>query len=153
VPISRRASLRSCAAAALRGEPLQAAVCRSPALSARLRALVAAERFDLVHFEHLRSVGLSGGLVGELPLVFDAVDCISLLLERTRRGGHSPVQRVIAALELGRTRAYEARLLTRFEAVTVTAPEDQAALQALAPAARISLVPNGVDLERFRPRP
>jgi glycosyltransferase involved in cell wall biosynthesis len=153
VPISRAASLRSCAVAALRGEPLQAAVCRSPELSTRLRALVTSERFDLVHFEHLRSVGLSTALAGQLPLVFDAVDCISLLLERTLHGSHSLVQRVIAALELDRTRAFEAKLLARFDAVTVTAPEDQAALRALAPTARISLVPNGVDLEHFQPRP
>src|SRR5687767_4500581 len=55
VPFSRGAALRSAAAAALRGDPLQAAVCQSSEFSERLDALLATGHFDVVHVEHLRA--------------------------------------------------------------------------------------------------
>jgi glycosyltransferase involved in cell wall biosynthesis len=79
------------------------------------------------------------------------VDCISLLLDRTLHHSASVRQRLIAALELRRTRAYEGRVLRRVDRVAVTAPEDAAALRSLAPPAQVDVIPNGVDLEHFRP--
>jgi polysaccharide biosynthesis protein PslH len=151
VPFDRIAALRSCATAVLRGDPLQAAVCHSPAFGQHLDALLAGRRFDVVHVEHLRAAHLGTRLPASVPVVFDSVDCISLLLERTIRSSHDPRQRVLAMLELRRTRAYEARLLHRFDQVAVTSSDDAGALRALAPTAAVTIVPNGVDLEYFRP--
>jgi len=151
VPLSRAASLRSCALAAARGEPLQSAVCQSPALEGRLLELLAERRFDVVHVEHLRAARLGTLVPDDVPTVFDSVDCISLLLERTLRASHSLRQRMVAALELRRTRAYEARLLGQFDRVVVTSPQDAQALRALAPRSEVAVVPNGVDLDYFRP--
>jgi sugar transferase (PEP-CTERM/EpsH1 system associated) len=151
VPLRLTSSLRRCAEAAIQGKPLQAAVCQSSALDQSLAETLAEERFDLVHIEHLRAVDLSARIPAELPKVFDSVDCISLLLERTLHSSYSAFQRLVAALELHRTRAYEARVLRRFEHVTVTSADDARALNALEPEARISVVSNGVDLEYFEP--
>jgi sugar transferase (PEP-CTERM/EpsH1 system associated) len=143
--------LRGCAHAALRGAPLQSGASRSEALVRRLERLLETQRFDVVHVEHLRAAYAATALPACVPVVYDAVDCISLLLGRTLRGSASVRQRVIAAVELWRTRAYEGRVLRRFDRVAVTAPEDAAALRALAPAAQVEVIPNGVDLEHFRP--
>jgi len=151
VPATRPAQLRSCAAAALHGVPLQAAVCQTPALRQRLMALLGQERFDVVHIEHLRAAALGFTVPAALPAVFDAVDCISLLLRRTLAGSHCLRQRLLAALELHRTRRYEARLLGRFDRTAVTSAEDRAALLDLTPAAPVSVIPNGVDLDYFQP--
>jgi len=151
VPFRLATGLRSCARAALCGEPLQAAVCRSPAAERLLRDLLARGRFDVVHVEHLRAAYLGAHIPRDLPTVFDSVDSISLLLERTLQSSHSLRQRLQAALELHRTRRYEAGILRRFHQVAVTSPDDAAALQALAPDGRVTVVPNGVDLEYFRP--
>jgi glycosyltransferase involved in cell wall biosynthesis len=93
-------------------------------------------------------------------VLFDSVDCISLLHERTLRSGSSVRQRLIAAGELARTRRYEARLVARAQPVVVTSPVDASALESLArtvpsraggPPRRVTVVPNGVDLDYFRP--
>ena len=151
VPRRLAESVRRCALAAAGGEPLQGAVCRSAALEQRLRALLAEDQFDLVHIEHLRAAYLREHIPNSLPTLFDAVDCISLLWERTFRSSHCLRQRALALLELRRTRAYEARVLDTFGRVAVTSAEDRSALLSLMPRARIAVVPNGVDLDYFRP--
>jgi sugar transferase (PEP-CTERM/EpsH1 system associated) len=153
VPLRLPEAAWSCVQAGLRGEPLQAAVCLSPGLRGRLSALVAAEQFDVVHVEHLRAAHLGATLPDRLPTVFDSVDCISLLLKRTRTSSHSTRQRAIASLEYAATQRFEARVVRRFDRVAVTAADDRRALQRLAPAVDVAVVPNGVDLEYFRPSP
>jgi len=150
VPLRRGASARSCFAAALRGEPLQAAVCRGPELERRLDASLVDHAFDLVHVEHLRVAHLRARIPDSLPTLFDSVDCISLLLDRARRSSHSLWQRGVATLELQRTRAFEGAMLSRFDRVMATSTEDAGALQALAPSVDVAVVPNGVDLDYFR---
>jgi glycosyltransferase involved in cell wall biosynthesis len=151
IPVSTRESVRSCLAGVVRGEPLQANVCYSARLEKRLHELVALHHFDVVHVEHLRAARIVSTLPGRLPTLFDAVDSIALLLQRTIRSSHSVRQRLIATLELHRTRAFEARILTRYDRSIVTSADDAHALRALAPTAHVEVVPNGVDLDYFHP--
>jgi sugar transferase (PEP-CTERM/EpsH1 system associated) len=151
IPLQLPTMVRSCAAAAVRGEPLQAAVCRSPSFETRLRELLASGCFDVVHVEHLRAAHARSAIPDHMPTVYDAVDCISLLWERSLRSSRSLRTRLMAALELRRTRRYETRQLARFDHVTVTSAVDAQALQALDPAAHLTVVPNGVDLHHFTP--
>lgn len=151
VPLRSAESLWQCGVAAGRGEPLQGAVCRSTAMNRRLTSLLSQHSFDVVHVEHFRAAYLGADIPIGVPTVFDSVDCISLLQERTLQSSHSLRQRIIARMELQRTKAYEGRVLRRFDQVLVTSTEDSRALQVLAPAVPITVVPNGVDLDHFRP--
>jgi polysaccharide biosynthesis protein PslH len=153
VPLRAPASAWSCAVGALRGEPLQAAACRMPELERRLNDLLGRHRFDLVHVEHFRAAYVAPLIPWNVPTVFDSVDCISLLVERTMGSSHSVRQRLLSRLELARTRRYEARILQQFDRVTVTSPDDAMALRELSPGAEVRLVPNGVDLDYFQPTP
>lgn len=154
VPSSLLTRGLSCAWAAIRREPLQAAFSYSAAAGARLAELAQTGRYDAVHVEHVRASKLGTWLPPEVPRVLDAVDCISLLWERTIAASHSVRHRAIASLELGPTRRYEAALLSAYDQVAVTAQEDAEALRRLesvTPAAPLTVIPNGVDLEYFRP--
>jgi sugar transferase (PEP-CTERM/EpsH1 system associated) len=151
VHLTLGSSMRSCVRGTLRGEPLQAMVCQSTSLDRRLGQLLLERTFDVVHIEHLRAARLGWLIPRRTPTLFDAVDSISLLLARTLRSSHSLRQRLIAAVELRRTRAYEARLLRLFDRIVVTAPDDARALTSLAPEANVSVVRSGVDLGDFRP--
>ena len=151
VPLRLRASLRNCAVAAVHGDPLQAAYCHSSALVRRLDALLRARHFDVVHVEHLRAAYVRTAIPSHIPSVFDSVDCISLLQQRTLRSSHSFRQRVLAMVELARTRRYEARLIRRFDSVLASSARDATALEALAPGAHVRVVGNGVDLDYFQP--
>jgi glycosyltransferase involved in cell wall biosynthesis len=150
VPLGLPGMAIGSARAAARGFPLQSGICLSGHLIRRLKDLLEAEDFDVVHVEHLRAAGLIEQVPRSVPSVFDSVDCISLLLQRTLRGSHSRWQRLIAALELKRTMRFEARMLSRFDSVTATSRDDAVALKALAPEEEVSVVPNGVDLAFFQ---
>ena len=144
-------------------EPLQAVYAYHPEMERRLSRLLQEEEeeeeaFDVVHIEHLRAARLVRA-VGEAPAVYDSVDCISLLFEQAARTGAQLRSRLMTAVDLARTRRYEARLLTRYDQVVVTSRRDKEALEELArrylppetPVAPITVVTNGVDMEYFRP--
>jgi polysaccharide biosynthesis protein PslH len=164
LPLPRRQSWWNCLAALPRGVPLQSAYCWQPALARQLVALAGSGHpFDVVHVEHLR--GARYGLyyrqqiAGGAPVVWDSVDCISHLFRQTATGSKSRVSRSLARLELGRTERYEGHLAGHFDHVLVTSHSDRMALVQLAgryqrpgsPPARLSVLPNGVDLDYFRP--
>jgi sugar transferase (PEP-CTERM/EpsH1 system associated) len=134
--------------------PLQAAYSRSPRMSALIKQVVSRDSFDVVHIEHLRGAELVERGV-DIPLVFDSVDSISLLFEKVLEAGPSWRSRLLAQLDLGRTRRYEGQLTNRFSQVLVTSPQDRQALADLADSPRatdmITVLPNGVDLNYFSP--
>jgi polysaccharide biosynthesis protein PslH len=149
-------SARRAAAAALRALPsslpLQAAYGASDALVREAQAR--ADRHDVVHIEHLRGSSYGPPLSG-CPLVLDAVDCISLLFERALRQSESWGSRARALLDLARSRRAEGRYGETFEQVVVASSEDAWALRQIqapgVPAPHIEVIPNGVDLDMFRP--
>jgi sugar transferase (PEP-CTERM/EpsH1 system associated) len=156
VPLGR--SLGNCVRALPSREPLQAVYAYHPALERRLSELLREEAFDVVHIEHLRAARLVRAVTGT-PTVYDSVDCISLLFEQAAQGGAQLRSRLMAAVDLARTRRYEAHLLARYDQVVVTSRRDKEALEGLARrylpsgsrAAPITVVTNGVDLEYFQP--
>ncbi|MBC7250187.1 MAG: glycosyltransferase [Anaerolineae bacterium] len=156
VLLPRWQSLLNCLRALPTRTPLQAAYCWSTALETRLRALMAEKRFDLVHVEHLRGAHF-GAVAGGVPRVYDSVDCISLLFDRTRHESPRWTSRLMAQMELGRTRHYESRLLAMYDTVLVTSRDDKMALERLSNRAKrerqapVVVLTNGVDLDYFAP--
>ena len=148
-PLSRSRTLLSAAGALPGGLPLQVAYGRHAAARRRIRALASDGGFDVLHVEHLRGVELAGA-PAPLPTLFDAVDSISLLFGETQRQAPGWRQRMVARLELGRTRRFEARAPWMFDRLIVTSSRDRDAFLALAgtaAAARIGVVSNGVAIE------
>jgi polysaccharide biosynthesis protein PslH len=143
--------------------PLQAVHSLNQRLVASIRDAARSGRYDAIHIEHLRGAQLGiaalTGLPLTTPVVFDAVDCISLLFERALRRSPAPAARLMAFIDMARTRRYEAHYQDRFSCVVATSPEDRWALETLRqhyglpPARPIEIVPNGVDLTYFAPQP
>ena len=158
-PVPKWCSLLNCARALPSREPLQAMYCYSAAMECRIAQIVQQEPIDVVHIEHLRAARL-GRAVQHVPKVYDSVDCISLLFERAWRNGARLSSRLMAGLDLARTRRYEARLLGQYAHIVITSGEDKRALESLgerylSPASRkapVTVVTNGVDLRYFSPR-
>jgi glycosyltransferase involved in cell wall biosynthesis len=171
IHISR--SIWNCVRALPGQRPFQACYSWSPNLARRLVRLAAQGRFDVVHVEHLRGVryGLllkrsTAHLEDERPaVVWDSVDCISSLFRHAAEESVAGRSRLAAKLELRRTESYEGRLVSRFDRVLVTSGKDRLDLLKLADQwgpreecgsaeaveQRVSVVPNGVDLEYFSP--
>lgn len=158
-PVPKWRSLLNCAQALPSTEPLQAMYCYSVAMERRIAQIVQQEPIDVTHIEHLRAARL-GRAVQRVPKVYDSVDCISLLFERTWRNSARLSSRLMAGLDLARTRRYEARLLGRYDYVVITSNGDKHALESLGerylpPSSRkapVTVVANGVDLRYFFPR-
>ncbi len=162
VPLGKAQVARAMLAALPGRLPLQAAYGRSRVAAARLGKLCAEAQqagtpFDLAHVEHLRAAVL-GAAIPALPRVYDAVDCISLLFERAGAASPELKTRLMARVDLGRTRRFEGRLLAQYEGTIVTSGDDRRALVDLAARygtppqpGRLRVVPNGIDLEYFAP--
>ena len=162
-PLSRAHSLMNSAMAPARREPLQAAYCWQSSLAADLSALLRDETFDVVHVEHLR--GSRYGILARstlaaagrtTPVVWDSVDCISHLFRQASAYGTRWLNRMIARVELPGTERFEGRILKHFDMVLTTSPVDRMELIRLArqqnsAAPSVNVLPNGVDLDTFKP--
>jgi sugar transferase (PEP-CTERM/EpsH1 system associated) len=164
--VSRSQSLLNCLAALPTRQPLQAAYSWSPALAARLADRLThptGAPFDAVHVEHLRGVRLALRLLRAAPagrprppILWDSVDSISHLFRQTARRNRNPLLRAGIRLELARTETFEGWLPGQLDRVLVTSSIDrQAFLDLAGPSAaeRVHVLPNGVDLDYFRPDP
>jgi sugar transferase (PEP-CTERM/EpsH1 system associated) len=153
VPHSKSQTLLNGLKALPSGFPVQAAYSRSSAFDRIARDLLARESFDAAHVEHLRGAVLADAL-GQLPVVFDSVDSISLLFGKVLQDAPSLKSRLMAVLDLDRTRHFEGRLTARFPQVAVTSEADRKAMVELGcDGDRITVIPNGVDLNYFQPMP
>ena len=119
---------------------------------------------DVVHVEHLRGARYGVELkraLPQCPVIWDSVDCISLLFRQAARRSPKPLSRWAARFELGRTERYEGWLLHQFDRVLVTSATDREALLSLSHAngngnsrpPAVGVLANGVDLAYFTPGP
>jgi glycosyltransferase involved in cell wall biosynthesis len=95
-------------------------------------------------------------LYPQMPVVWDSVDCISLLFKLASGRSKKLTSRILTSFELGRTRRYEAWLPGQFDHTLVTSRIDREAMLELSDggvglARKISVLPNGVDLDYFQP--
>jgi polysaccharide biosynthesis protein PslH len=127
-----------------------------------------------VHVEHLRGAcyglhiqsHLAPDNQSRVPIVWDSVDCISLLFRQAMQQSLTLKGRLMSRLELPRTARYEGRLVHQFDGVLLSSSVDAAAMNELAngqihcetasrsglnSASKLAVVPNGVDLDYFQP--
>ena len=143
-----------------RGEPFQSRYSWSVGLARQLAVLLSSEAFEAVHIEHLR-----GAMYGRLAqravasqglttrVVWDSVDCISLLFEQAAHGSHGLFGRWVTRLELPRTRRAERQLVHGFDKTLVTSANDKIGLERLSGQSlpQVLVLPNGVDTAYFFP--
>src|SRR5581483_2678873 len=110
----------------------------------RLRALLASERFDLVHADSL-DLSAYFPLIGGLPLVCVHHDVQSVLLRRRAQRERSRARRAYLAFQANLMEREERRWCGRVALNVAVSEVDRAALLRLAPEARVTVVPNGVD--------
>jgi len=167
-PLPTWRTVWNCAQSVPRRTPLQAAYAWHPQLARQLTHLVQQRPFDLIHVEHLRGARYGLHLKALFaqptphptspPIIWDSVDCISHLFTQAAARSRSRRGRLMTHLELGATERYEGWLAHQFARVLVTSQADQVALARLAqqqagpsstPVPVPTILPNGVDLERF----
>ncbi|NLE45686.1 MAG: glycosyltransferase, partial [Chloroflexi bacterium] len=163
-PLTVTRSLINCLQAVPTDDPLQAVYASHPAMARRISELLREGEFDVMHIEHLRAAKLVSAVRPScrqrLPIIYDSVDSISLLFEQAAHSGAQWRSRIMAAIDLNRTRRYEAQLMTQYDHVVITSRRDREALEQLARqylppdahTAPVTVITNGVDLDYFRPQ-
>lgn len=158
--LTRQRSIWNAASVAPITVPLQAAFCWQPDLMRQIIQAMDRTTFDVVHIEHLR--GSWYGIAAqehlqrtnrETPVVWDSVDCITHLFAQASRNSVRRVSRFMTRLELRRTRDYEKKLAKRFARTLVVSERERTAFCEIlaSDCSRVTVVPNGVDLETFAP--
>lgn len=140
--------------------PLQVAYAASPLMRAAVASELRTRSYDVIHVEHIRGLG-SLPAQSRVPVVWDAVDCVSLLFEQGVRHGATSVVHLLGGMEARRLRDFERQQILQLRHVLVTSERDRQALLKVvgnhksAPApfatAEITVLPHGVDALHIKP--
>jgi glycosyltransferase involved in cell wall biosynthesis len=154
VPHSKSTSLLQCTLHVATSVPVWAAACFSPRLEAVLADVMRRGDFDVAHVEHLRAARYARVLRDRLPVVYDAVDCISDIEEsRQDPDSRGMAEMGVAWQEHAKLVRYEPRCASEFDRVVVSSEYSAGKLTELATEQGLSfpieVIPNGVDLEYF----
>lgn len=155
----------NCLAGVAGTRPLQSLFSWSPKLAGKIEQRISDgtgdKKIDLIHFEHIRGgrygeflfTDISRQRIPQTPLVWDSVDSISSLFLQSAEMAPSLQTRLMSRFELERTRAYERKLANFVNRVLVTSDRDKDAFVKIESdfEQKISVVPNGVDLDYFTP--
>ena len=150
IRVSRGRSLGNSLRALFSANSLRCAYFYSPRLRDRVNELVEAGEVDLIHAEHLKSLPMVEANAGKVPVVFDAVDCLSMLETRRRAVTKNPLVKLFSWMESKKFALAEARASERFDRVTISSGVDRQAYPIRGSLRqKIDVIPNGVDLEHF----
>jgi glycosyltransferase involved in cell wall biosynthesis len=83
--------------------------------------------------------------------VCDAVDDYSLFCYRTIWKQTRAADKIRFFMEWIATRRFEGRYVSRFKEVVLVSPVDARVMKSVCPSAKVSIIPNGVDSDFFKP--
>ncbi|HEX6348727.1 MAG TPA: glycosyltransferase family 4 protein [Candidatus Dormibacteraeota bacterium] len=129
--------------------PYQVLRLRSAPMQQAVDELLEGSRFDLVQVASSPLAELT--IPTSLPVVLDEHNIEYELLQRASQAESSPLRRGFNWLEYRKFRRHE---IARWEAVAgvaVTSEREEAIVRRQAPGVAVETVPNGVDLDHFRP--
>ncbi len=119
-------------------------------LERALRGMLRRYRYDAVQMEglemsaHLNLLRESG-----LRLIYDAHNAEAALQDRVAALSANPLLRAYSRAQARRLARYEAALCAAVAAVLAVSEEDATSLRALAPSAKVRVIPNAIDVADF----
>lgn len=161
-PLKRESALYNSLRALPTRQPIQYAYGLQREMEQKLQSLVNEDDmvFDIIHFEHIRTAIYASRLLQKNPhiarkCVWDSVDSITLLFRQAARQHPRWVIRQFMKIEANRTAYFEGKAPGLFKQVLVTSQKDKDSFSDLQKIPQsnlnISVLPNGVDLEYFKP--
>jgi sugar transferase (PEP-CTERM/EpsH1 system associated) len=142
---------------ALRAAPDMALRLETPAMHSRLAELLRGEHHDVLQIEGIEMAPYATQLApaGRPQLVFDDHNAEYVLQKRAFTTDARLPRRWIAAayslIQWQKLARYERRVCRAADAVVAVSETDRQALRQLVPGLEVTVVPNGVDLDFYRP--
>lgn len=130
-------------------------VARRVEFLAELQRLVDSGRFDIVQVEFVQMAALRFALPRgrRFRTVLDEHNIEFDIVKRTAGGDVSPARRLYSAVDWRKLKREEVSAWRWFDGVSVTSERDAAILSDLEPNAKVAVIPNGVDIDAFKPSP
>jgi len=120
----------------------------------QIDAHLAAESYDVVQVEFANMASYRYGRRGSTPtLVLDEHNIEYDLQRRTAGSAEGKFRKVYNSLNWRKLGREEKAAWRRFDGVVLTSARDAQLLTETAPGTRSAIVPNGVDVDQFRPAP
>ena len=152
-PIASERSKLALAWALLRStfsrEPFVSTKYASRAMRARIAEL--SRDADVVHFDMLPLMRYADAVPASVPVVYNAHNVEHVLLATRARMHDNWLARLFLRRQLSRLLGFERNACRRAKLVLACSGTDAQLLRTLAPDTRVTIVPNGVDLENNRP--
>lgn len=128
-------------------------IARRREFEARLQQLVDSGRFDVLQVEFTQMAAFRPRLPRgrRLRTVLDEHNIEFDIVRRTADAEVSAARRLYSAVDWRKLRREEQSAWRRFDGVTVTSQRDANILSELEPSTKVSVVPNGVDVDKFVP--
>lgn len=121
-----------------------------PALKIRLEKLLAERRFDLIHVNQIMVWQYLPQPV-TTPVILCKDNVWTDLAEVEAQAATGILSRRLKQIDAARMRRYETQAVESSNHCVVVSEADAGLMQQLAPAAPLSVIPNGVDIDYFRP--
>ncbi len=161
-PLTKIQALGNSLAALPTRQPIQLRYGFQPQMFQKIRSLVLDQEnpFDIIHFEHIRSVIYALQIMRDhtnlkRTLIWDSVDSITHLFTQAAKQHPRWLARQFMKEETRRTANFEPEAASKFKRVLVTSSKDQQVFVKLQSDRgledNISVLPNGVDLDYFLP--
>jgi polysaccharide biosynthesis protein PslH len=125
IKVSRWRSAWNCLTALFSSKSLRYAYFYSPALRRRVEEMVSRGEVDLVHAEHLKCIPMVETVVGKIPSVFDAVDCVSMFESRRRKVVRNPLLKAFSWIEWRKMVFREVNAVQRFNRTVICSGVDK----------------------------
>lgn len=133
-------------------KPFTVAKYYSDDFARKLENLIRKKSFDIIHFEMLHSGQYLDDLSEKIPTLLSLQNIDSVVWQRLAEYSKSKIQKIGYRHQSHTFRRYEKKMCPKFNTVTCVSKIDKDILSAICSQADIDLIPNGVDLDLYRPK-
>ncbi|MFC1719019.1 glycosyltransferase family 4 protein [Candidatus Poribacteria bacterium] len=148
-------TLRSLLHSLVHKKPLTVAKYYSAEMVKALRHLLSSRRFHIIHFEMLHTGQFVSWLRAEgeddYVTALGEQNIDSNVWHRLTQAEPNPLRKLIFYWQYRRFKSYESLMCRRFDMCVCVSVEDQEKLASICPGIKTEVIPNGVDLDYFKP--
>lgn len=115
-----------------------------------IRKSLAEDKYDVLHFDFVNT-SIYRDSAGGVPAVYFPHDAMSMLFYRNIPRETSLLRKIYTYSQYRKMRSYEKYILKKFQKTAVVSPVDRDWLLNICGDSGISVIPNGIDTEYFKP--
>ncbi len=133
----------------LRQKPITLSRYDVPAFRETFHSLLERSNFDVIHYEMFHAAQFR--VETNIPSVLSLQNIDSMIWQRLRAHSSNPLRRFSFWTQERLFHRYEQSMVRKFDIVACTSEVDRRFIQQIGPGLNTDVIPNGVDIELYRP--